>query len=85
MHIATSPDISKDGRSALLLALVGLPGCTIAWALPGGGFWIGLPLAAAAIAIGVRAVSLPGRSWRGAAIVLAGAQIAFMAAWTVAG
>ena len=82
------PDVSRDGRLALLLALLGVPGCTIAWALPAGGFWIGLPLAMAAIAIGLRTVAAGGRPWRRAAIgaiVLAGAEILFMAGWTVAG
>ena len=81
-------DVSRDGRLAALLALLGLPGCTIAWALPAGGYWIGLPLAAAAIAIGLRAVVPSDRPWRRAAIaaiVLAGAEILFMATWTVAG
>jgi len=30
---------------ALLLAVLGVPGVTIAWDLPAGGFWIGIPLA----------------------------------------
>jgi hypothetical protein len=40
---------------ALLLAVLSVPGSTIAWDLPAGGLWIGLPLAVAAIVLGIRA------------------------------
>jgi hypothetical protein len=40
---------------ALVLGLLSLPGSTIAWELPFGGLWIGLPLGIAAIVLGVRA------------------------------
>ena len=40
---------------ALLLAVLSVPGSTIAWDLPAGGLWIGLPLAIAAIVLGIRA------------------------------
>jgi hypothetical protein len=40
---------------ALALALLAIPGTTIAWELPAGGLWIGLPLAAAAVMLGIRA------------------------------
>jgi hypothetical protein len=40
---------------ALLLALLSVPGTTIAWELPAGGLWIGLPLALTAIVLGIRA------------------------------
>jgi hypothetical protein len=40
---------------AFVLALLSVPGSTIAWDLPGGGLWIGLPLGIAAIVLGVRA------------------------------
>jgi hypothetical protein len=39
---------------ALALALLAIPGSTVAWDLPAGGLWIGLPLAIAAIVIGIR-------------------------------
>jgi hypothetical protein len=66
---------------AVLLALLGVPGSTVAWSLPSGGLWIGLPLAVAAIAIGLRAAG----TWlAAAAIVLGAAEILFMAIWTVA-
>jgi hypothetical protein len=45
----------NDGRLALVLALLSIPGSTVAWALPAGGFWIGLALALAAIVVGRRA------------------------------
>ena len=40
---------------ALALALLSIPGSTLAWELPSGGFWIGLPLAVAAIVLAMRA------------------------------
>lgn len=40
---------------SLLLAILAVPGVTMAWDLPAGGLWIGLPLGAAAIVAGVRA------------------------------
>ena len=60
-----------------------MPGSTIAWDLPAGGLWIGLPLAIAAIAIGVRAHRLLGGSKLAvAAIVIAGLMILQMAIWS---
>jgi hypothetical protein len=69
---------------ALLLAVLGLPGVTIAWDLPAGGFWIGIPLAVAAIVVGARARSA-GPRLAAAAIVLAAIEILFTATWTVLG
>jgi Tol biopolymer transport system component len=40
---------------ALVLALLSVPGSTIAWALPAGGLWIGLPLGLAAVVLCLRA------------------------------
>jgi hypothetical protein len=40
---------------ALLLAVLSVPGSTIAWGLPAGGLWIGLPLGLIAIVLGIRA------------------------------
>ena len=77
-------DVRRQARIALVLALLGLPGSTIAWELPAGGFWIGLPLAAAAIALGVHARAHSRSLAAGAAIVLGCAEILFMATWTVA-
>jgi hypothetical protein len=68
----------------MLLALLGVPGVTIAWDLPKGGYWIGIPLAVAAIVVGTRA---RGSSPRLAttAIVLATIEILFTATWTLLG
>jgi tetrahydromethanopterin S-methyltransferase subunit C len=49
-----APERSRPGL-ALVLALLSVPGSTIAWGLPAGGLWIGLPLGIAAIVLGVRA------------------------------
>ena len=69
---------------AMLLAVLGVPGVTIAWDLPAGGYWIGIPLALAAIVVGTRA---RGTSPRLAtpAIVLAAIEILFTATWTLLG
>lgn len=89
---AALPDASRSAhrsaRWALILALLGVPGSTIAWDLPAGGFWIGMPLAFAAVAIGVRCLpDAVGRArWMAiAGIVLATVEILFTATWTVAG
>ena len=52
--IDVGPRRAKPGL-ALLLAVLSVPGSTIAWDLPAGGLWIGLPLGIAAIVLGVRA------------------------------
>ncbi len=66
---------------ALVLALLSVPGSTVAWELPAGGFWIGLPLAIAAIVVGRRAKGPVAV----AAIVIAAAMILMMAVWTAVG
>jgi hypothetical protein len=78
----------RPASLALILALLGVPGSTIAWGLPAGGFWIGMPLAIAALTVGVRCLPTADRRGRRlaiAAIVLAAIEILFTAAWTVAG
>jgi hypothetical protein len=70
---------------AFVLALFSVPGSTIAWALPLGGLWIGLPLAVAAIVLGLRARatdSKPGLAL--AAIVIGGLAILQMVVYTIA-
>ena len=68
---------------ALLLAVLAIPGTTVAWDLPAGGLWIGLPLAVAAIVLGVQARAAGrGRVAATAAIVLAGLCVAQMVVWT---
>jgi hypothetical protein len=72
---------------ALVLALLAIPGSTVAWDLfDGAGFVIGLPLAIAAIVLGVQARQRTEarRGMATAAIVIAGLMIAQMAVWTIA-
>jgi hypothetical protein len=52
--VDVGPQRARPGL-ALLLAVLSVPGSTIAWALPAGGLWIGLPLGLAAIVVGIRA------------------------------
>ena len=71
---------------ALVLALLSVPGSTLTWdTLPGGGYVFGLPLAAAAIVLGVQARrrSETGRGIALAAILVGAAIVAMMAVWTV--
>jgi hypothetical protein len=72
---------------ALVLALLAIPGSTIAWDLfDGAGFVTGLPLAIAAVVLGVQARqrSQTGRGKAMAAIVIGGLMILQMAVWTIA-
>jgi hypothetical protein len=79
--IDIAPDRARPGL-ALVLALLAVPGSTIAWALPAGGFWIGLPLGIAAIVLGVRARRQPGGSRLAtAAIAIAALCIGQMAVY----
>ena len=65
--------------------MLAVPGSTVAWDLPLGGLWIGLPLAVAAIVLGLRARRAgSGRVMATAAIVLAGLCLAQMAIYTIA-
>ena len=52
--VDVGPQRAKPGL-ALLLAVLSVPGTTIAWDLPAGGLWIGLPLAVISIVLGIRA------------------------------
>jgi hypothetical protein len=67
---------------ATLLAVLGVPGVTIAWDLPKGGYWIGMPLAVAAIVVGARARGTSPRLAT-AAIVLGAIEILFTVTWLV--
>jgi len=70
---------------ALVLALLSVPGSIITWdLLPGGGFVWGAPLAVLAIILAVPSLRVA-RGKATAAIVIAGAMIAMMAVWTIAG
>ena len=72
---------------ALLLGLLAIPGSTLAWDLPAGGLWIGLPLAIAAIVMGFRArrelAGTRGTGMATAALVIAGLCVAQMVVWTL--
>lgn len=69
---------------ALLLAAVSIPGSTIAWELPAGGLWIGLPLGIAAIVLALRARRDDGASrTTTAALVLAMLAVGQMLVWSV--
>ena len=85
--VDVAPSRPRPGL-ALLLSLLAIPGSTLAWDLPAGGLWIGLPLAIAAIVVGVRARrELAGRRGTGmatAAVIIAGICVAQMAVWTLA-
>jgi hypothetical protein len=81
--VDVAPITARPGL-ALLLAILAVPGSTWAWDLPLGGLWIGLPLAVAAIVLGVRARRQGDRRWMAtAAIVVACLCIAQMAVYSV--
>lgn len=87
---ATRSGVDLSARTArpvlaLVLAILSVPGSTITWDLFDGGGWvIGLPLAIAAIVLGVQARqrSAEGRGKATAAIVIAGAMVAMTVIWT---
>jgi hypothetical protein len=70
---------------ALVLALLAVPGSTLAWDLPAGGLWIGLPLGVVAIVLGIRARrelhGAAGSRMAIAAIVIAALAIGQMFVW----
>jgi hypothetical protein len=68
---------------ALVLALFAVPGSTLAWDLPLGGLYIGLPLALAALMTGSRARRQGvGNRRATVAMVIAGLCIIQMVVWT---
>lgn len=72
---------------ALVFALLSVPGSTLAWDLPAGGLWIGLPLCVAAIVLAIRSQRRPSGRLSGmaiAALVIAGLALASMVVWTIA-
>ena len=81
--IELAPHSPPRPTLALVLALLAVPGSTVAWDLPLGGLWIGVPLAIAAIFLGLRARrDNVGKGRATAAVILAGVCIAQMAVWT---
>jgi hypothetical protein len=85
--VDVGPQRARPGL-ALLLAVLAVPGSTIAWDLPAGGLWIGLPLALGAIVVGIRArrelAGEAGSRMAIAAIVLAVVAIAQMVVFVAA-
>lgn len=82
--IDIAPENPPRPTLALILGLLAVPGSTVAWDLPLGGLYIGLPLAIAAIVIGLQARRQgAGKVRATAGIVLAGLCIAQMAVWTL--
>jgi hypothetical protein len=80
--IELAPAAPPRPTLALVLALLAIPGSTVAWELPLGGLWIGLPLALGAILLGLRARRDGAGTGRAtAAVVLAGLCIAQMVVW----
>jgi len=85
--VDVGPQRARPGL-ALLLAVLSVPGSTIAWDLPAGGLWIGLPLGLAAIVLGIRArrelAGEAGSRMALAAIVLAALAIGQMVVYVAA-
>jgi len=83
--VDVGPQSARPGL-ALLLGVLSVPGSTIAWALPAGGLWIGLPLGIAAIVLGIRArrelAGQGGSKMALVAIVLAALAIGQMVVYT---
>lgn len=81
--VDVAPPRARPGL-ALVLALLSVPGSTLAWDLPLGGLWIGLPLGIAAIVLGIRARQvLTGSRLAIAAIAIAALALAQMGIWTL--
>jgi hypothetical protein len=82
--IDIGPTTARPGL-ALLLGVLSLPGSTVAWDLPLGGLWIGLPLGIAAIVLGVNARRAGAGGWMApVGMALAALAILQMAVWTTA-
>jgi hypothetical protein len=82
--IDVGPSDTRPGL-ALLCGILSVPGSTLAWDLPAGGLWIGLPLGIAAIILGVRARRASTGRWMATVgIVLATLSILQMVIWSVA-
>jgi hypothetical protein len=84
--VDVAPRTARPGL-AFLLALLAIPGSTLAWDLPAGGLWIGLPLAVAAILLGMRArrqlANGAGHRLATAALVIAALAIGQMAVYSL--
>jgi hypothetical protein len=84
--IDIAPERPRPGL-ALFLAVLSVPGSTIAWELPAGGLWIGLPLGIVAIVFASRALRAPlrrsGTRMAIGAIALAALAIGQMVVYTI--
>jgi hypothetical protein len=81
--IELAPTATPHPTLALILALLAVPGSTVAWDLPLGGLWLGLPLALAAIALGLMARREGSHRGRATTAVILGALcVAQMAVWS---
>jgi hypothetical protein len=77
---ASSQPVHQRAGLALIAGVLGVPGSTIAWSLPAGGYWIGMPLAAIAIVLGLIAwpeTTSRRRAMAVAAIVLGLGEVLF--------
>jgi hypothetical protein len=82
--VDVGPPQARPGL-ALLFGILSVPGSTLAWGLPLGGLWIGLPLGIAAIVLGVRARRAGVGGWMApVGIALATLSILQMIVWTTA-
>jgi hypothetical protein len=82
--VDVAPRQVRPGLLALVLALLSVPGSTIAWDLPAGGLWIGLPLGIAAIVLGIRTRRRTGDSRLAlAAIAIAALALGQMGVWLI--
>jgi hypothetical protein len=86
--VDVAPRTARPGL-ALLLAVLAIPGSTLAWDLPAGGLWIGLPLGVAAIVVATQArrqlANGAGPRIATAALVIATLAIGQMAVYSLAG
>jgi hypothetical protein len=81
--VDVGPQPARPGL-ALVLALLAIPGSTIAWELPSGGLWIGLPLGVAALVLGLRARRQGvGTGMATLAVTIAAIAIGQMVVWTI--
>ncbi len=81
--IEVAPAERPHPTLALVLGILAVPGSTVAWDLPAGGLYIGLPLALAAILLGSRARRQnAGKGRATVGMVIAGLCIVQMLIWT---
>jgi hypothetical protein len=84
--VSTKQTPRERAGLALICGLLGVPGSTIAWDLPAGGYWIGMPLAVVAIVLGVMAWphAVGRRRWLAlAGVVLGAVEVLFTASYLV--